>query len=158
MATFYGVLVGAVLSATTSTPLVAAALLGGQDHVLIRDRIELSADVAENDLISLGKIRADAIINPTASMIWFDDLGTSITMDVGATGAENALVAAQDVATAAGSCALFKSVDIANYWKPLWEVLGLSANPGGTIELFAKLEGGNPGTGTMAWQIVGQPK
>lgn len=158
MADFYGALVGAVLSASQSVPLVPAALKGGQDHVLIRDTIELADAFAQNDRISLGKIRADAIINPVASVIYFDDLGTSITMDVGDALDEDALVAAQDVATAAGSCALYKSVDIANYWKPLWQVLGRASNPGGEIELFAKLEGGNPGTGTVTWQIVGQPK
>lgn len=158
MADFYGALVGSVLLSTSSVPLVDAALSGGKDHVLVRDRIELAEAFAQNDRVSLGKIRSDAIINPVTSIIWFDDLGTSITMDVGSTAAEAALVAAQDVATAAGSCSVMRSVDIANYWKPLWEVLGLSADPGGAIEIFAKLEGGNPGTGTMAWQIMGQPK
>lgn len=158
MATFFGSLVGSVLAAAQSVPMVPVALRGGSDRVFVRDTIELATAVAQNDLISLGKIPSKAIINPVTSIIWFDDLGTSVTMDVGSLAAENALVAAQDVATAAGSCSVMKSVDVANLFKPLWELLGLSADPGGMIELFAKLEGADPGTGTVTWQICGQER
>lgn len=156
MTTSYGALVGAVILAANSVPLVSAAYRGGRDQVLIRDRFE--GDLAQNDLLSLGKIAADAIINPINSIIWFDDLGTSVTMDIGDATDEDALVAAQDVAAAAGSCSILKSVDIANYWKPLWEQLGMASNPGGEIELFAKFEAANPATGSISWQIIGQPK
>lgn len=156
MTTYYGAKVGAIVNSLQSTPLVAAAYKGGQEYVLVRDTVELETAFAQDDLISLGKFHSDVVINPDTSTVWFDDLGTSITMDIGSAAAENALVAAQDVATAAGSCSLYKSVDIANYHKPLWQVLGLSSDPGGFIELFAKLEGGNPGTGTVAWQVCGR--
>lgn len=142
---------------TEAHPKVNKAFKGGADHVLIQDRIELDAAVAQNDRILLGYIRSDAIINPVSSVIWFDDLGTSITMDVGGDTDEDILVAAQDVATAAGSCLFLKSVDIANYHKQLWELLGETEDPGEPLPVYAKLEGGNPGTGTIAWRIVGQP-
>lgn len=158
MTDYFGDLVGSKVSARETTPLLPAALKGGQDHVLIRDRIELPLAAAQNDRVLLAKLRSDTIINPVGSRIWFDDFGTSITMDVGSTANENALVAAQDIATAAGSCDLLKTVDIANYWKPLWELLGLSADPGGFIEIFAKMKGGNPDAGTLTWQIIGQPR
>jgi hypothetical protein len=156
MTTYYGSKVGSVINSLQSTPLVAQAHKGGQQYILVRDTIELVTAFAQNDLISLGKLHSDSVIDPIASVIWFDDLGTSITMDVGSAATENALVAAQDVATAAGSCSVLKSVDVANYCKPLWEILGLASDPGGFIELFAKLEGGDPGTGTVSWQIVGR--
>jgi hypothetical protein len=151
-----------VLGVLVGTPEAAAlpmrinkAYKGGAQHVLVRDFYE--GDLAQNDRILLGKIRSDAILDPLTSVIWFDDLGTSVTMDIGSTAAENALVAAQDVATAAGSCSILKSVDIANYHKKLWQLLGLSADPGVPIEIWAKFEGANPATGTVAWQIIGQP-
>ena len=158
MTDFYGDLVGSKVNTLQSTPLIPSALRGGQDHVLIRDRIALAASAAQNDRVLLAKLRSDTIINPVQSIIWFDDFGTSVTMDVGSTATENALVAAQDVATAAGSCSFLKSVDIANYWKPLWEQLGLASDPGGYIEIFAKFEAANPDAGDLAWQIVGQPR
>ncbi|WP_332772938.1 hypothetical protein [Phenylobacterium sp.] len=154
MPTHYGALVGALLSAAVQTTLVPLALKGGSDRVFIRDRI--TVDAAQNDLISLGSLPSTAIINPTTSFIQFGDLGTSVTMDVGSAAAENALVAAADVATAAGSVGVLASVAITDLWKPLWELLGLSEDPGGFIELFAKLEGANPASGTVAWQICGQ--
>lgn len=157
MTDYVGDKVGAVVNTLQSTPMVANALKGGQEHVLIRDTFEMPTAFAQNDRLSLGKVRYDAYINPVASVIWFDDMGTSITMDVGSTATEDALVAAQDVATAAGSCLLYKSVDVAKFASPLWEVLGLASNPGGLVELFAKFEGGNPGTGTITWQIIGRP-
>jgi hypothetical protein len=156
MADVVGDVVGAAL-ASVPPELVSRSLKGGTDHVLMRDRAELAASFAQNDRVSLGKIRSDAIINPVASVIWFDDFGTSVTMDVGTTASENALVAAQDVAAAAGSCLLFKSVNIDKYFKPLWEVLGLTSDPGEPIELFAKFEGGNPDAGSLSWQIIGTP-
>lgn len=154
MADFLGALVGTP-EAAAEPPRINKAYKGGAQHVLVRDVFE--GDLAQNDRILLGKIRSDAIIDPLTSVIWFDDLGTSVTMDIGSTAAENALVAAQDVATAAGSCSILKSVDIANYHKKLWQLLGLTADPGVPIEIWAKFEGGNPATGTVAWQIIGQP-
>ena len=156
MVDWTGAVAGAAQAAIPKQSIPKTAK-GGADRVLIRDRIELVAGVAQNDRIVLGAIRSDAVINPLTSFIWFDDLGTSITMDIGSTAAENALVAAQDVATAAGSCSILKSVDIANYGKELWELLGLSADPKTPITLYAKLEGGDPGTGSVSWQIMGQP-
>jgi hypothetical protein len=158
MPDFNGDLVGTPLAAAAgANPYnVPNALKGGTDVVLIRDTIEVVTAFAQNDRVKLGDFPSDVIINPLQSQIYFDDMGTSITMDVGSTATENALVAAQDVATAAGSCGFYKNVDVANYWKPLWQVLGLGADPGGTIAIFAKLEGGDPGTGTITWQVVGQ--
>lgn len=160
MTDYTGDVVGALIAATrTANPLsIPNALKGGCDVVFFRDTIEVVTAFAQNDRILLGAIFSDAIINPVTSVIWFDDMGTAITLDVGSTATENALVAAADVATAAGSCLFYKDVDVAKFCKPLWEVLGLSSDPGGTIEIFAKLEGGNPGTGTITWQITGQRK
>lgn len=156
MADFVGSIVGAQL-ASVPPELAPKWAKGGAERILMRDTIEVPTAFAQNDRVVLGAIRSDAVINPLLSMIWFDDLGTSITMDVGDATTENKLVAAQDVATAAGSCSLYKSVDIADYAKPLWQVLSLTKDPKKPITLYAKLEGGDPGTGTITWQIVGQP-
>ncbi|WP_397402712.1 hypothetical protein [Phenylobacterium sp.] len=157
MPDFNGDLVGTPLAAAAgANPYnVPNALKGGTDVVLMRDTIELITAFAQNDRVKLGDFPSDVIINPVQSTIWFDNLGASTTMDVGSTASEAALVAAQ-ATSAAGSCLFYKNVDVANYWKPLWQVLGLAADPGGTIAIFAKLEAADPGVGTMTWQIVGQ--
>lgn len=154
MADWNGALVGTP-EAATGFPKINAAYKGARLRVLVQDYIELDAAVAQNDRVLLGYVRSDAIIDPVMSKVWFDDLGTSITMDIGGTTDEDILAAAVDVATAAGSCLLMASVDIANYHKPLWELLGETVDPGAPLPIYAKLEGGNPGTGTVSWRIVG---
>lgn len=136
-------------AATTGGPIYQAGIKG---PTFIRDRINV--DAAQNDRIFLGSVPSTAIIDPLASKIWFDDTGTSVTMDVGDTTYENALVAAADVAAAAGSVSVIGSIAIENYWKPLWAQLGYSADPGGQIDLYAKLEAANPASSDFAWQIV----
>lgn len=133
-----------------------------------------TGDAAQDDYISLGYVgwdtRFDAI-----STIEFDDMGTSITMDVGVASnpanvgatAPACLVSAQDVATAAGSVSILKSVGIANRRKPLWQLAGYASlqaardatkADGSRAELIATLKGGNPGAGTIAWSIYGSPQ
>lgn len=133
-----------------------------------------TGDAVQDDTISLGYVdwstRFDAI-----STIEFDDMGTSITLDVGvAVNALNVgatapacLISAQDVATAAGTVSLLKSVGIANRRKPLWQLAGYASAQiardatkadGGRAELIATLKGGNPGAGTIAWSIYGSPQ
>lgn len=154
----YGSLVGVAYSGASATPKATSpAHERGKDQVLIRDTIELSAAPA-NDLIWLGKFPSNTVLNPLGCKAWFDDLGTGITLDVGeGTTHIDALTDGQDVATAAGSFELLKSVDIANYFKPLWAQLGYSADPGGHLQLFAKILGG-AATGTFTWQIIGQTR
>jgi len=155
MAKLYGELVGVAYSGASATvQATSSAHEKGTDHILIRDRIELAA-AAINDTISLGKFGSNAMLDPLGCQIYFDDLGTSVTMNVGIATDDDALVATQDVASAAGNFSLFKSVDIANWFKPLWQVVGLSADPGGQIELLATVKGA-AATGTVVWSFKGQ--
>ncbi|ODT88110.1 hypothetical protein [Phenylobacterium sp. SCN 70-31] len=163
MTDYNGDLVGTVLAsgAGPNPKGVSSARKGGSDKVFIRDTLELVTAFAQNDRILLGMVAADAVLDPILSVIWFDDLGgAGLTMDVGGAGSsagpENALVGGQDVTTAAGSCSALKSVNISDYWKPLWQLYGLSANPGGMLPVYAKIKGADPGTGTVTWQLVGQ--
>lgn len=158
MANQFGSLVGAIISAVQSTPLVSIALKGGGDQVLIRDTCEVAASAA--DTVTLGKFDWETIINPGASMFWFDDLGTGNTVSVGDASFPNALCNAQDTATAAGSALILKSVDIANYFKPLWQQLGhatLAAAKltGAQCTLLAKVNAA-AAAGTLTWQILGR--
>lgn len=158
MAKFFGSIVGAVLSAVQSTPLVSIAHRRGTDQVIIRDTIELAAAAA--DQVSLCIVDWETVINPLQSTFWFDDLGTGNTVSIGHASFPNALCNAQDTSTAAGSALIMKSVDIANYFKPLWQQLGFATLAAARAvskqcELIATINSA-AATATLTWQIVGQ--
>lgn len=157
MAKLYGSLVGQGYNpANSAAKPVGFGLEKATNHVLIRDTIELAA-AAINDTIFMGKYPSNTILDPDACKVWFDDLGTSVTLDIGDVNDPDGLVAAQDVATAAGSASAMKTVDIANYFKPLWAQLGYAKDPGGLIELYATIKGA-AATGTLSWQLKGSPR
>lgn len=166
MARFIGAILGAAHAATTinSNPLTAPFFANGRVARMLSDY--WTGDAAQDDYVSLGYVdwntRFDAI-----STLDFDDFGTSITLDVGVALDPDCLIAAQDVATAAGSVGLLKSVAIANRRKTLWELAGYASlqaakdatvADGGRAELIATFKGGNPGSGTLAWSIYGSPQ
>jgi len=148
-----GALVGSVLAAAGARQ-VPNVFQNSTDQIIVRDRVELSAAPA-NDLILLARLPSATVLDPDGCICWFDDLGTGITLDVGeGTTHIDALVDGQDVATAAGSFNLLKTVDIANYFEPIWKQLGYAKDPNKPIELFAKILGG-AATGTVVWQLKG---
>ncbi|WP_309628207.1 hypothetical protein [Brevundimonas sp.] len=166
MAKFIGAILGAAHAANSGAAgsLVDPFYCNGRVARMLSDY--WTGDAAQDDQISLGFVdwttRFDAI-----STIDFDDMGTSITLDVGVALDTDCLIAAQDVATAAGSVSLLKSVAIANRRKPLWQLAGYASAQaartatvavGGRAELLATLKGGNPGSGTLAWSIYGSPQ
>lgn len=163
MARHIGAILGAAHIANSGAPgsLTDPFFANGRVVRMLSDY--WTGDAAQDDYVSLGYVdwttRFDAI-----SQIDFDDMGTSITLDVGVALDPDCLIAAQDVATAAGSVSLLKSVAIANRRKPLWQIAGYasaqaardaSKADGGRAELRATLKGGNPGAGTIAWSIYG---
>lgn len=150
----YGNLVGQAFNPSNTAPKQTGfGLHRGTDHVLFRDVIELSAAPA-NDTIFLGKYPSNTILDPDGCICWFDDLGTGVSMDVGDANDVDALTDGQDVATAAGSFNLMKTVDVANYFKPLWAQLGYASDPGGELTLYATILGA-AATGTVTVQIKG---
>lgn len=166
MARFIGAILGAAHVANSGAPggLTDPFFCNGRVARMLSDY--WTGDAAQNDIVSLGYVdwttRFDAI-----STLDFDDFGTDITLDVGVARDPDCLIAAQDVATAAGSVSLLKSVAIANRRKPLWQLAGYDSaqaaraatvKDGGRAELIATLKGGNPGAGTLAWSIYGSPQ
>lgn len=153
----FGSLVGQAYNPANATPKqVAFGLEKATNHVLIRDTIELTA-APINDTIWLGKFPSNTVLDPAGCMVWFDDLGTSVTLDIGDVNDPDGLTAAQDVATAAGSFNAMKTVGVENYFKPLWALLGYASDPGGLLELIGTIKGG-AATGTVSWQFHGSPR
>ncbi len=151
----------ATAAAATSAGLVDQGRAGGRVCRLAHDFV--TVDAAQNDTIQLGFFDWDTLLDPTLSVVEFTDLGTSVTMDIGDVTYENALCAAQDVSSAAGTINPLRSVTIANRRRPLWEMLGYATLAaakliGPRCELLAKLEGANPDSGTIGWTIYGSPR
>ncbi|WP_312145256.1 hypothetical protein [Brevundimonas sp.] len=166
MARFIGAILGAahVAASGAAGSLTDPFFSNGRVARMLSDY--WTGDAAQNDIISLGYVdwttRFDAI-----STLDFTDFGTAITLDVGVANDVDCLIAAQDVATAAGSVSLLKSVAIADRRKPLWQLAGYASaqaaraatvKDGGRAELIATLKGGNPDTGTLAWSFYGSPQ
>lgn len=131
-----------------------------------KDFIALPGAAVAADRISLGVVRSDAYLDADLSKITFDDMGTSVTIDIGAdptvpvvkdalNGNTIALLTDNlDVSTAAGSATLLGSVTTANRHKPLWQMLNFDYDPQCEIELFATFAG-DPGAGNLSWKIIG---
>ena len=135
MAKLYGALVGLAYMGAAAARATSSAHEKGTDHILRRDRIELTG-AAVNDQVSLVVVPSNSVLDPLESVLHFDNLGAGVTLDVGIAGATGAMFAAH-ATSAAGSVSLFKSKDIADWFKPLWQLLGLPKDPGGNIELLA---------------------
>lgn len=171
MARHIGAILGAAHIANSGAPgsLTDPFFSNGRVVRMLRDY--WTGDAAQDDIVSLGYVdwttRFDAL-----STVEFTDLGAAITLDVGVASnpanvgatAPACLVAAQDVATAAGSVSLLKSVAIGNRHKPLWQLAGYASaqaartatvKDGGRAELIATLKGGNPDAGSLSWSVYG---
>jgi len=133
----------------------------GRIVTLVDDTIELAAAPAA-DTVSAAVLAWDTIIDPYGSDFSFDDLGTGNTLSLGDVTYPNALCNAQDVATAPGTAKALKTVDIANYFKPLWQILGYAdieaaRAVGQRCELLFTINAA-AATGTLTWRLKGSPQ
>jgi hypothetical protein len=156
MAKQYGSLVGTLLRATPPS-VSPAGLANSPDIIIMRDKCEVAASAT--DQVQLAKVPWETVVDPFGSDFSFDDLGTGTTLSVGDVTYPNALCNAQDVATAAGTAKICKSVDINNYYKPLWEMLGYATLAaakliGAQCELIFTVNTA-AGAGTLTWQLKG---
>ncbi len=130
-------------------------------HVAIQDRAEIPSGVEINSKVYLGAVDWDFIPNRWASHIAFDDAGTGQTLDIGDVNDPDALVAGQDIAAAAGSVSLLKSVDIDKHGDPMWKLLGYADRKAAAATsprafVYATVKGANLGANTsLAWILVG---
>jgi hypothetical protein len=156
MAKVIGVFATAALAA--STGLVADARINAPVRRLAHDNYV--GDLAENDVVSLGKFDWDTILDPALSIVEFTDFGTGVTLDIGDVTYPTALTDGQDIAAAAGTVNPLKSVSIANRRKPLWSMLGYATLAaaraiGPRCELLASFKDANPDSGTIGWTLYG---
>jgi hypothetical protein len=97
-----------------------------------------TGDAAQNDFVELCRLPVGARI--MTGFVDFTDFGTSITLDIGDGTTENKYLSALDIATAAGTSAFANT----------YALYGVGRERLSTaITLTAKLEGGNPGSGSL---------
>lgn len=156
MTKFLGSLIGTPKAAVPASP-IPNYLQDSKDWVLARDTIELAASAT--DTVQAALLPWETVLNPYTCDASFDDLGTGTTLSLGDITYPNALCNATDVATAAGTIKAMKSVDIANYFKPLWQTLGYATLAaaqavGAQCELLWKINTA-AAAGTLSWQLMG---
>lgn len=132
--------------------------------VATQDRCQIASGSSIGSKVYLAPVSWDFIPIRELSTVNFDDAGTSVTLNFGDALDDDILIAAQDIAAAAGSCSAIKTVDIANEGKPLWQLLGYAsrdaavlANSGlQTASLFFTIAGAATGAACdLAWKLVG---
>src|SRR6185437_12487280 len=106
MAKVFGVLVGAMLQ--LSPPRFPVGALQGEfEKRIVFDRVALNANAAA-DVISLGKVSIDAILDPSATL-YYDALGANTQLQVGNADYPAALSAAA-ATSSAGTRSIISSV------------------------------------------------
>lgn len=158
MTTYYGALVGTPKN-NVPPSAIPSTYENGRNQVLVRDRYE-AAGIAAGSLIEIARnLPWETVIDPYLSDFSFDDMGAAQTLSIGDATFPTALCNAQDTGTAAGTAKVMRSVDIANYFKPLWQVLGHASLAAAKLVAPACTLIGttatNAATGTLVWQIHG---
>ena len=123
-----------------------------------------TGDAAQNDVLVLAEdLKWDTLLDDLSS-VDFDDMGTSVNVDIGFLNDPDALCDGQDVSTAAGNVKLMKSVTIANRTKPLWALAGYASKQAAIDAGYEKATitltfvDANPASGSLAWHIYGSPQ
>lgn len=130
-------------------------------HVALLDRAEIASGVEAESKIYAGDVSWDFIPIAALSSLYFDDAGTGQSIDFGDANDPDALIDGQDIAAAAGSCSLLKTVDIAKHGDPMWKLLGYADREaaylaGPKARLYFTIKAANLGNATsFGWTLVG---
>ena len=130
----------------------------GQLRVINTKAVAIANGDSATSKIYLGKIPSSAI--PCLLSTLYHDAITGVTsLDIGleyngAIVSANALASALNVSAAAGSKSVFAAVTTANTGKRLWELLGLSTDPGREYAVVATLNAAATAAGNFAAQII----
>lgn len=163
MTKYYGSLVGAVKQLSPMRP-VDMAFENSKDQILVRDTIELAA-VAAGSTVQLAVLGWEDVLDPFACTFACDDLGTGGTISIGDVTYPTALANAVNTDSAAlGPTQMMSNVDIANYFKPLWQILGYATLAAAQLigskceVLLTRNTAAVTGTCTVTWQMKGQSR
>lgn len=132
--------------------------------VATQDRCVVPTSSDVNSTIPLAPVSWDFIPVRELSTVRFSDAGTNVTLDLGDANDPDALIAGQDIAAAAGTASMIRSVSVANAFAPLWKMLGYAdrdaavlANAGSqTASLYFTIKGATTGAALdLSWVLAG---
>ena len=138
---------------------------GGRERVVMDNFEVLAADVANGDIINLCRLPSNVRI--TSLQIGNDELDSNgtptVTFDVGGYDPDgtdlnsDAFVTSSTQLQSAAALTelLYETLTIADTGKYLWEMLGLTADPGGMIDISITIDAANAtaAAGTIAFVI-----
>lgn len=115
-------------------------------------------DIANGDSIAslyyVGKVPSNAIILPN-SAFYFPAIAGVTILNVGFTGALQALINTQDITTAGSQTIAGKgTVTPANMIKRAWELAGLTSDPGGMLDVVASLGAAATAAGSVMFALA----
>lgn len=103
------------------------------------DMVEVTAAISIGSTYTFARLPSTCYLSPQSTVYW-DDMGTGgATLDIGDSNDADALATDIAIDTAASSSILQEHKGIETYAQPLWQMLGRSSDPGGTIDLLATL-------------------
>lgn len=165
MAEFYGNYITGRTESARNIP-ASQAHLGGFFQAF---RDILTFDGAQNDTIFMGLLPDDAVLSDALSKVQWTGLGANVTLSIGVednttqkfrsltvdgaglVGKTGILLDAEAVSNG-GNASMVKDVALTDRFKPLWELAGLTASSGQDLKVIATVGGGNPSSGTIAWE------
>lgn len=120
----------------------------------------ITVDAAQNDTILIARVSSSArLVRP--SVMYTTALGSSVELDVGVfnqdgksdfTDDDDGIASAIDVSSA--STVLLPEA-ITDHGKAVWEFInGVTSDPRKVVEIRATLQGANPSSGTLAWNLM----
>lgn len=148
-------------NSTASNPIAVGVITAAGRVKQIASTVAVGSSDSATSLYNVGKIPLSAIIDPSSLVYGTGIAGlTSMSCGFGAnpqpasiqiptwSASPSLLVSAQDWHTAA-SFSLVSNVSTANYGKKVWQLLSLSADPGGVVDVNCTVNNGPSATGTL---------
>jgi hypothetical protein len=140
-----------------TSPHAIAGVLRAAEVRRINSVIQITTGDSANSIHRVGSAPSDAIIDPRSR--YYHEATGLTDFDVGiyhpnggAVISADCLVNGDDV-SAAGDESVLKSVATANLNKRLWEIAGLSSNPGGELDIVATQKAGTADTKVIVFKI-----
>lgn len=127
---------------------------------------QFTGDAAQNDTVFMFTVPSDAVLSHALSVLAFTAFGAGVTLDIGFAadtsidsdgagtpyaGDDNALATAISVASA-GEVKLLEALGPADFGKKAYQLAGITASPKKDLKVVATFKGGNPASGTLAWE------
>lgn len=152
-------------NSTATNPVAISEIFGAAHQKVITSSIPVASTDSATSIYNVGYIPTNAVIDPSSVVYGTGITGlTSMSCGFGANpqpaqpvigtwaAQPAALVSAQDWHTA-GSFSLVQAISSANYAQQVYQLLGLSLDPGGVVSVFCTVNNGPSASGTLTFML-----